>query len=647
MQAATPATVAAWEGFDNRTVRDGEEEFRFYRAGRRFMVETRHAGTEPRQHVVRYTFGVSPLQQYLVAADGGRLQALTLAWDVEGRRWFSLHDGPPPSPGDTLHWSGRYQNWNAMCAECHSTALDKGYREKTDTYRTTWASIEVGCQACHGPGATHVAAARRGAHRPPPASLRGIDAATAVDQCARCHARRVNIATGEPSSASLLDHYLPETLRQRIFHADGQQLGEVFEYASYRQSRMYQAGVRCTDCHESHASKPRLAGNALCVQCHSASGAGRFTGLRLKSYDDPAHHFHASGTPGAQCVNCHMPASNYMKIHSRRDHSIRVPRPDLAARTGSPDACTHCHTGRTPTWAAAELERRFGPPAGGTHYGEHFARLRRGERRAVLALRELSGDQAAPALVRASAVEAIGREGIAPPLSALHDSDPIVRSSAAEQTVGLPPARRIAALLPLLDDPVRAVRIAAARSLADLPDTTLMPTARARREAVLREYRAAQQIMTDLPAAHLNLAGLHGAQGQVAAAENELRAALRLDPRLPVARVELARLQAAKGDLAAAERSLTEGLAQGADAPELLYSLALLRAERGDVENAIATLRAARARGANQPRLRLNLAMLLRRSGQDEAAVAEIESALAHNPEDVEARRLLIELRAH
>ena len=115
-----------------------------------------------------------------------------------------------------------------------------------------------------------------------------------------------NPVPGEP----YLDSYLPALLEPGLYHADGQIDGEVYEYGSFLQSRMYAAGVTCSNCHDPHSAKLRAAGNALCAQCHMP-----------EKFDVVAHHHHPPGSSGAQCVNCHMPTKNYMVVDARRDHS--------------------------------------------------------------------------------------------------------------------------------------------------------------------------------------------------------------------------------------------------------------------------------------------------------------------------------------
>jgi len=90
----------------------------------------------------------------------------------------------------------------------------------------------------------------------------------------------------------------PSRLRAGLYHADGQQLDEVYEYGSFRQSKMYQRGVRCSDCHNPHSGKIKAEGNAVCAQCHRPEANSRFPTLAHKVYDAPVHHFHKAGSPG-------------------------------------------------------------------------------------------------------------------------------------------------------------------------------------------------------------------------------------------------------------------------------------------------------------------------------------------------------------
>ncbi|ETW99293.1 MAG: hypothetical protein ETSY1_15515 [Candidatus Entotheonella factor] len=333
MQPATEATVLG--DFRNAEFTYQGVTTRFFTKAGKFLVHTAGPDGRMTDFEVQYTFGVDPLQQYLIPFPGGRLQSLSIAWDVHQQRWFHLYPDENTKPGDALHWTGLYQSWNIMCAECHSTNLNKHYDPSTQTYQTTWSEINVSCQACHGPGGRHVEWANREAAKTSPqdqpqnAPLKGLvvdfaalDGPGQVAQCARCHSRRRRVSVTDQHGRALLDDFVPERLGTGLYHADGQILDEVYVYGSYVQSKMYHAGVRCTDCHQPHTLKLRAEGTALCVQCHQSQPDNRFSTLAAKAYDTPDHHFHPIGSTGAQCVNCHMPAKTYMRIDPRRDHKL-------------------------------------------------------------------------------------------------------------------------------------------------------------------------------------------------------------------------------------------------------------------------------------------------------------------------------------
>ena len=392
MQPATAATVLG--DFSDAQIEHFGVVTTFSRAGDRFVVRTDGPDGATHDFEVAYTFGVYPLQQYLIGLSGGRYQALGIAWDSRpreqgGQRWFHLYPDQKLPAGDRLHWTGIDQTWNYMCADCHSTNLRKNYDPTSNSYMTGWTDVDVSCEACHGPGSSHVAAMRS----PSPgltdqnrmgllAWLKATDnghwemnpetgiarrteplVSGELDACAACHSRRKVIARNKAPGAPFLDSYLPAYLEPGLYHADGQIDGEVYEYGSFLQSRMHAAGVTCSNCHDPHSLKLRAADNALCAQCHMP-----------EKFDVASHHHHATRSAGAQCVNCHMPTRTYMVVDARRDHSFRVPRPDLSKAIDTPNACTQCHTDRAADWAAQKVAEWF--PQGRqttSHYGVALA----------------------------------------------------------------------------------------------------------------------------------------------------------------------------------------------------------------------------------------------------------------------------------
>lgn len=553
-----------------------------------------------------------------------------------------------------MHWSGNYQTANTMCIECHTTGYEKRYDATTGTFDSRWKEINVSCQSCHGAGQAHVAwaqalpaggAASAALGAPSPANrgltvdlkATGIAGATAeLEVCAACHSRRGDLTHTPMAGEPLLDNFMPARLGAPLYYADGQQHDEVYVYGSFRQSKMHQLGVRCGDCHDAHTSKLKIEGNGVCLQCHATPASPRFPSA-AGSFDSPAHHFHKPGTPGAQCINCHMPITNYLIVHPRRDHSMRVPRPDLNASTGAPDACTACHKDKTPAWAAA-AERWYGSKRRqGPHFGQAIAAAQAGMAGADAALARLVADPANPAIVRASALAALrnvpsGHD--AERLAATHDADAEVRAAAADSLENFPPVQRVAALAPLLRDPVRSVRGTAARALSSAdPASFDLPTRHAY-DAALAEYIAAQGVSLDLPGSRLNLAVIYQNTGQPDLAEEHYLAALRIDPDFTPARANLAQFYGARARLPDAERVLAEGVRRVPAQGELQYSLALVLAEQGRMADAAAALGRAAALLPERARIRYNLGLALQQTGKPAEAKRAFAEAHRLAPRD-------------
>ncbi len=624
MQPATPETVLG--DFDGARFTHGGVTSRFFVRDGRFFVNTEGADGRLTDFELAYAFGVEPLQQYLTPFPGGRLQSLPIAWDTRRGEWFHLYPDERIPPGDALHWTGRYQTWNAMCAECHSTNLRKNYDAASDTYRTVWDVIDVGCQACHGPGGNHVEWAREGQSRSAPdalaarlvVDLAASDSQTETQACAGCHAHRQRISDADRHARPLLDDFQPSTLREGLYFPDGQIRDEVYVWGSFAQSRMHRAGVRCSNCHDPHGLGLRAEGNAVCVQCHREAPVARFPQLASRRYDTPEHHFHAPESPGAQCVSCHVPARTYMVVDERRDHSFRVPRPDLSVDLGTPNACTQCHTDETDQWAAARAAEWWDSPRL-PRFAEVLAAARRGDAEAESGLRRLADDPEQAPIVRATALEHLPQYGpgaLEPAVSAATDGDPLVRAAAAAAMEHLEPRRRIVALVPLLDDPVRAVRIEAARALTSVPRAALDRQQAVRFDAALAELFEAESTSSDLPGTNLNLGVLHSRTGNWTAAETAYRRALDFDPDFAPARFNLANLLNRQGRNGEAEGVLRGGLERAPDDGELHYSLGLLLAEEQRFEEAAASLEQAAALMPDRPRVRRNLDLVLQRLGR-------------------------------
>jgi len=412
-----------------------------------------------------------------------------------------------------------------------------------------------------------------------------------------------------------------------MYFPDGQIKDEVYEYASFVQSKMYRNGVRCTDCHDPHTMHRQKEGNDLCLQCH-----------RRDVYNTTLHHFHketVDGKPSAGwlCENCHMPRRAYMGIDLRNDHSIRIPRPDLSVTLHVPNACTNaaCHSDKSDRWAADAYAKWYGQ-ARRPHYGTIIAAARRGDPNVRADLLRMTQDRLFPTIVRATAISLLdsypGADSADAIAKALQDEESIVRRSALEHANLLEPSERIRRITPLLDDPVRGVRTDAASAIAQTPGFNA--SARPRKfDAAVAELKTALQYQGDFASAGFNMGNLYAALGDPAAAEREYRRSLQIDPLFVRTRVNYAMLLAAGGRNGEAESQLREAVKAEPDAPAVNYNLGLLLAETGRMPESIVYLEKAATTMPENARAQFNLALAYRDSGRLDKAEITLKRALA------------------
>jgi hypothetical protein len=562
-----PSPESVLADFDGTTFEHAGMTARFRIKGGAYHVEVTETDGVTTDYRVHSVAGIEPLQQYLLETEPGRLQSFDVVWDTEKGGWFHLYPDQDLPPDDGLHWTGPYKTWNARCAECHATGYEKNYDAATRSYASTQAEIGVGCEACHGPGQAHLDWAGDTSQTPPAGYGFSQPFATTeatIQQCATCHSRREAHDDASPLPGTPYhDAYGLALLRPGAYHADGQILDEVYVTGSFLQSKMYAQGVGCLNCHDAHSGRLVAEGNAVCTQCHSPAGNPDFPTLKPADYDAPEHHFHEPRSESAQCKSCHAPERVYMGNDWRADHSFRIPRPDLAAETGAPDACTTCHTDRDAGWAAAEIAARV-PDS--THRGPHYGQtLARGRADAVATagdLAALATDETEPGIVRATALWLL--EQANSPVNAgrvaglLSDPDPLIRITAISAQRMADPQDRVLRLLPLLADPVRSVRIEAAKTLLDAPIARLPGPAQADLDAAMAEWRASLASRLDFPETHLQLAGTALTMRAFPQAEAAFRETVRLDPQRAEAWVMLVRIAAALRGPGAARLVLEE-----------------------------------------------------------------------------------------
>jgi predicted CXXCH cytochrome family protein len=653
MQAPTETTVLG--RFDGASFRRGAEESVFLRKDGRFIIRTPGPDGKVADFPVKYVFGLSPLQQYLLELPGGRLQAFGIAWDSRpaaegGQRWFDLYPGQKFGPGDPLHWAGLDQNWNYQCAWCHSTNLRKNYDATTGAFATTFSEISVGCEACHGPASGHLAWAAKPSSDPNQGfalrldqragvSWRMTDGTTAsrvgpppgdkeAQLCAGCHARRQQFSDDPLAAAKFYDAFRPVTLSESLYYVDGQQRDEVYNFGSFLQSRMHEAGVTCSDCHNPHSGKLRLAGNAVCAQCHSSA-----------VFDQAEHHHHPEGSPGAQCVSCHMPATTYMGVDARHDHSMRLPRPDRTAALGTPNACNNCHADKSAAWAVEALHQwGAGGKPGAQSFAEAFHLADNQASGAGAALAAIVADGRSSAIARASALQRFAQaptdEALDLATKSLGDRNPMTRSAAVAVVANADAATKARLLTPLLADETRLVRMDAARALAGESENALAPADMLAFEKALAEYEAAQKFNAERPESQANLGTLAQARGRIDDARAFYQKALALDPTFAPAAVSLASIARATGDEKGGEETLRQALLRNPDSAPLHHALGLALIRQKRLPEALSALQKAVEAAPENARFAYVYGVALHDTGSPQQAREALARALTRHPFD-------------
>jgi len=654
------AMDSVWEGsvlgdFNDAVFISGRgDTSKFYTMDGRYFVYTHGVDGVFSEHEIKYTFGWWPLQQYLVPMEGGRLQVLHLTWDSRDGRWYDMSEavyaGENVTPENWLYWTNQAQNWNGMCADCHSTNLRKNYDHVNDMYRTSWSDIDVNCESCHGPSSAHLEwAAIPEMSRPDNINTglvvdtRLMGAREYADHCARCHLRRAVLGDHDHFGRDLLDHYIPQLTGSPYYFPDGQILEEDYVYGSFLQSRMFMNDVKCNDCHDAHSLELVKTGNELCLQCH-----------RREVYDNYNHHFHKMADrpelqegnhrqmvylegEGALCINCHMDGRYYMGVDYRRDHSFRIPRPDLSISLGVPNACNSCHKDESARWSEQYITEWYGRSRD-AHYGVLIAGGENADTAALAGLIALAGasvDQY-PVMVRATALSLLDNYDDESTVNAmklhLANEDPIIRHFAVRSFHAPDVEDYKSSLVPMLSDPVKAVRIEAAYGLSMLPAAMHDSSWVKVYQEALHEYEQAMIYTADFASGSYNLANLYSRKGDVKQAESWFLKAISIDDEFFPAKINLAMLYNMQQENDKAEALFREVLAQDPEQPEVYYSLGLLLAEMQRYTEAAKMLEKAGELMPERSRIFYNLGLLYDYLGKREKALFNLKKAMALDP---------------
>lgn len=633
MKKATPESVLG--NFGDVTFNHRGESYRFFREDSLYKVEAPGPEGEQKIYQITHTFGWTPLQQYLVDFGDGKRQVLNIAWDTQKKRWFALNPDEDIQHGDWLHWTGGAMNWNTMCADCHSTNLEQNFIASADSFHTTWSSINVSCESCHGPGRQHaefmqseevddatIDRIRR--------DLRLTEESSQMDQitqCAQCHSLREGITDNYRHRGDFFNHYNPSLPHPTSYFADGQIKEEVYVYGSFLQSKMFQEGVECTDCHDPHTLKLKanVTDNSLCMSCHASK------------YDSPEHHFHEPNTKSSQCVSCHMPGRYYMEIDFRRDHSFRIPRPDLSQKIDAPNACNSCHEDKSAEWAAGAIEKWYGPDRP-SHFSETLVQAHLRGPEASDELQQLIADTLQPDIARATAAWYLGQfpsqEGIDMLQDMLEDESPLVRTSAARAIANASPEIRQSILPDALDDSIRAVRLAAADGLSEMGPADISFSRKQDFRQAREEYEHYLEFNQYFPQGQMNRGQYFEEQGELKKAVAAYKSAIAKDSTFNPARINLAYLYNRLGNQQEARQQLETVIQQEPSYGPAYYSLALLLAEQQQLQQAVSYLEKAAELMPDHERVQYNLAISYQRLGKPNQAEQAYLAALELDPEN-------------
>ena len=604
----------------------------FFKKEGKFFINTEGDDGKSHDYAVKFIFGYKPLQQYLVEFPGGRMQVPRLSWDTKQKKWFNQYAGQKIAAHDWLHWTGNAQNWNTMCASCHSTNLQKNYNTDTDSYSTTYSVINVSCESCHGAGKLHIDFVKSDGYKKGN-KVAGTYLSVAKDSgqlaqinaCAPCHARKTDISASLVQSGEIMDNYIPEIPTTEHFYADGEVNDEDYIYTSFLQSKMFRRGIKCSNCHNPHSTKLIMGGNQTCLQCHG------------KKYDETTHTFHTAGVVASECISCHMPSKIFMGNDVRHDHSFRVPRPDLSAKYGTPNACTNCHNNRTAQWAADAVSKWYGPDRK-YHFADDLIPGSKSDENSEAHLIKLLKDTAVPNIIKATAANYLGNiqtpNSLQALINCLSNTDAQTRYRALRSLANFQPQNWIDAAGPLLGDKVRAVRIAAADLYSTIPEQQIPAGYTQLYTSAHNELQNYLLYQADFSVGNLMIADHYLQQKDYFNAEKFYLRGLKKDSLMNYARLNLSSAYNAQGKNDLALKELETAVKIDPKNDRIYYNLALLNNELNNKVAAEKYFATAVQLKSDNPRLFYNYGLFLNEAKKFKEAEIVLQKGLAINPSD-------------
>ena len=601
-------------------------KFRFRADLEKSAVLERTAEGEKSYPMVQ-VMGGKNVYYFLTPLERGMLQVLPVAYDVHRHEWFDTTASAMRHFGDrrdeALYWKERPLTFNTSCFSCHVSQLSKNYDLAADTYHSTWAEPGINCETCHGPSAEHVRLFRTlSTNSPAPADLKLIVVSKlSIEQrnatCAPCHAKMSPVTLNFAPGDRYFDHFDLAAFENPDFYPDGRDLGENYTYTSWRLSPCAKSGtLDCIHCHTSsgrYRFSDSATANDACLPCHEE---------RVKNA--PAHTHHKAGTHGNQCISCHMPMTEFARMH-RSDHSMLPPTPATTIAYKSPNACNLCHTNKDAAWADKYV-RQWQTKDYQKPVLERAALIAAARKADWTKLRPILDYLASPgreeiqtvSLVRLLETCEAPEKWPAFRRLLLEDRSPVVRGAVAEALGQQLDEPNASALMKAAGDEYRLVRVRAGIALAPVPEQAIPDECRALVRAAVAEALDSLKSRPDDMASHYNLGNLLMARPQMPEAVKEFEMALRLQPDALPAYVNVSLAYNALGQNDKAEASLRQALRLNPTNAPAQLNLGMLLAELNRMPEAEQAFRAAFKSDPRSARAAYNLGVLLSKDRPDE-----------------------------
>lgn len=678
-----PGAVRLIAPFDGTPIRFSDAEVIPRSAGGRVTFTVRRSGMDDRVFTVDAVVGGGHMegggtQGFVAHYPDGTYRFLPFDFSRHGASWFcntiargnrgwvpittalSITDCVDWPPARVLGEEPRFSN----CQSCHGSQILLALDTAAHAYRTRFRSLDVNCEACHGPARKHLAlvrdtaAAARGDVGMAPLATLGKDAS--LGTCWRCHALKDQLRPG----------FLPGLPLERYYSTRLPQLGDAAHFPDgrvrtfgYQEGHLFadcylNGGLTCTNCHDPHSQGYRdVTGQALagriddrqCTACHASKADSAST-----------HTRHRAGSPGSACVSCHMPYLQQPELgqavrYARSDHSIPIPRPAFDAALGITSACRGCHTDRAEAVLDQQVKAWYGavkpqPEAvtalvrsqavpdeeplaaarrllvpDATHTAALFAGM------AWFVDRHLPPDMEALAGDITSRLRFLARHPDADvralALASLHyarGSNASVRSF-------------LAAELRALGTEEALVRWRWALVLGYLGDRL---REKGNPLAAIETYRKAREIDPLNPRIPVNLALAYVGAGNLSGAIDAYRQSLTLDPAQPLALVNYGNALAKRGELSSAEEMFRRVLALNPREPLGHFNLGGVFVQQRRTDSALVAFRRAAELDPSLALARFYVARIYLERGDRAAALREIEAGLEFDPQNAEARAM-------